>query len=410
MKVVEDRVGKTVAEKILSEHSGKDLYSGDIGLCGLDFLMASDTTAPIAIKAFQEMGGVKVRDPKKIAFFIDHASPAPNQKIANLHTMMREFANTQGIILHDVGEGVCHQIVAEKGYVVAGDLALGADSHTCTYGAMGVFASGIGSTDLAAAMLTGQAWLKVPESIKISLVGELPEGVYAKDLIIYLVGLIGSDGATYKSIEFYGQGLDKMSLESKMTLCNMVIEMGAKNGIVCDSSTGVKAEETAKYHEEIEIDLSKLAPYISKPHAVDNTAMIEDVAGIPIHQGFLGSCTNGRIEDIRIAAELLKGKKVAENVRFIVTPASRAILLQAIKEGLVEILTEAGASFVTPGCGACVGTHNGIPGDGENVISSTNRNFKGRMGNNKASIYLASPATVAASVLYGKITDPRSLR
>lgn len=403
-------MGKTVAEKILSEHSGKDLYSGDIGLCGLDFLMASDTTAPIAIKAFQEMGGVKVRDPKKIAFFIDHASPAPNQKIANLHTMMREFANTQGIILHDVGEGVCHQIVAEKGYVVAGDLALGADSHTCTYGAMGVFASGIGSTDLAAAMLTGQAWLKVPESIKISLVGELPEGVYAKDLIIYLVGLIGSDGATYKSIEFYGQGLDKMSLESKMTLCNMVIEMGAKNGIVCDSSTGVKAEETAKYHEEIEIDLSKLAPYISKPHAVDNTAMIEDVAGIPIHQGFLGSCTNGRIEDIRIAAELLKGKKVAENVRFIVTPASRAILLQAIKEGLVEILTEAGASFVTPGCGACVGTHNGIPGDGENVISSTNRNFKGRMGNNKASIYLASPATVAASVLYGKITDPRSLR
>ena len=201
-----------------------------------------------------------------------------------------------------------------------------------------------------------------------------------------------------------------MSLESKMTLCNMVIEMGAKNGIVCDSSTGVKAEETAKYHEEIEIDLSKLGPYISKPHAVDNTAMIEDVAGIPIHQGFLGSCTNGRIEDIRIAAELLKGKKVAENVRFIVTPASRAILLQAIKEGLVEILTEAGASFVTPGCGACVGTHNGIPGDGENVISSTNRNFKGRMGNNKASIYLASPATVPASVLYGKITDPRSLR
>jgi 3-isopropylmalate/(R)-2-methylmalate dehydratase large subunit len=356
------------------------------------------------------MGGIKVKNPERIAFFIDHASPAPNQKIANLHAMMREFAKAQGIILHDVGEGVCHQIVAEEGYVVSGDLAMGADSHTCTYGAMGVLAAGIGSTDLAAAMLTGQSWLKVPESIKISFIGDLSEGVYAKDLIIYLVGLFGSDGATYKSIEFYGTGLEKMSLESKMTLCNMVIEMGAKNGIVCDSSTGMKAEEDAKYQAEIEIDLSKLTPYVSKPHAVDNTALIEDVVGIPIHQGFLGSCTNGRIEDIRIAAKILKGKKIAENVRFIVTPASKTILLQAIKEGLIEILVEAGATLVTPGCGACVGTHNGIPGNGETVISSTNRNFKGRMGNNQSFIYLASPATVAASVLYGKITDPRSLR
>lgn len=403
-------MGKTVAEQILSEHSEKDLYSGNIGLCNLDFLIASDTTAPIAIKSFQEMGGVKVKNPERIAFFIDHASPAPNQKIANLHAMMREFAKAQGIILHDVGEGVCHQIVAEKGYVAAGDLAMGADSHTCTYGAMGAFASGIGSTDLAAAMLTGQIWLKVPESIKISLAGSFAEGVYAKDLIIYLVGLFGSDGANYKSIEFYGSGLDKMSLESKMTLCNMVIEMGAKNGIVCDSSTEMKAEEGAKYQEEMEIDLSKLTPYVSKPHAVDNTAPIEDVEGIIIHQGFLGSCTNGRIEDIRTAAKILKGKKIAENVRFIVAPASKAVFLQSIKEGLIEILTEAGATFTTPGCGACVGTHNGIPGNGENVISSTNRNFKGRMGNNQSSIYLASPATVAASVLYGKITDPRSLR
>ncbi|MGE5678427.1 MAG: aconitase family protein, partial [Pseudomonadota bacterium] len=263
-------VGKTVAEKILSEHSGENLYSGDIGFCNLDFLIASDTTAPIAIKAFQEMGGKEVKNPGNIAFFIDHASPAPNQKIANLHAMMREFAREQGIVLYDIGEGVCHQIVAERGYVSAGDLVMGADSHTCTYGAMGALASGIGSTDLAAAMLTGQIWLKVPESIKINLVGDFQEGVYAKDLILYLVGLFGSDGANYRSVEFHGPGLDKMSFGSKMTLCNMVIEMGAKNGIVCDKAAKVTPDEHAKYIEEINVDLSAITPYVSKPHAVDN--------------------------------------------------------------------------------------------------------------------------------------------
>lgn len=402
-------MGKTVVEKILSKHSGRELKAGDLALCNVDFLMASDTTAPIAMRSFNEMGGAKVANPQNIAFIIDHAAPAPNQLIANLHSGMREFVKEQNIIFHDVGEGVCHQLVVENGYVKPGDLVLGADSHTCTYGALGALATGVGSTDLAAAMMTGQSWFKVPGTIRINLNGKLPQGVYAKDLILYLVGKFGSDGATYQSIEFYGDALEELSLESKLTIANMVVEMGAKNGIICDSSTGMYSDSDAEYSKVVDVDLSALVPYVAKPHSVDNLASIEEVAGITINQGYLGSCTNGRIEDIRVAAKILKGNKVKEGIRFYVTPASKDVYMKALKEGLVEILIDAGAIFITPGCGACVGTHNGIPGNGENVISSTNRNFRGRMGNNQSFVYLASPATVAASVITGKITDPREL-
>lgn len=401
------KMGKTVAEKVMSIKSGRDLKAGEIGICDIDFVIASDTTAPIAIKAFIGMGGEKVKNHKKIALFIDHASPAPNQRIANLHMLMRKFAKEQEIIIHDVGEGVCHQIVLEEKYIKTGDLVLGADSHTCSYGAIGALASGIGSTDLAAVMLTGQSWLRVPSTIRVNLIGNFLRGVYAKDLILYLIGKLGSEGANYKSIEFCGESLEKMTLGSKITISNMVIEMGAKYGIICDSTTKIKSDDNAEFEKYINIDLSKLMPYIAKPHQVDNVSAIDEVIGIPIHQGFIGSCTNGRIEDLRIAAKIIEGRTIAKGTRLIVIPASKKVFVQAIKEGIVEILTEAGATFISPGCGACVGTHNGIPGDGENVISSTNRNFKGRMGNSNANVYLASPATVAASVLYGRITDPR---
>lgn len=403
-------MGKTVAEQILSMHSKTDARSGDIVLCDIDFLLASDTTAPIAIKSFKEMGGEKVVRSDNVVFVLDHAAPAPNQGIAQLHAMMREFAREQGILLYDLGEGICHQVVIENGHIKQGDLALGADSHTCTYGAVGALATGIGATEMAAAMFTGKSWFKVPDTFRINLHNSFPAGVFAKDLILYLIGKIGSDGASYKSVEFYGQSLEEMTLSDKLTICNMIVEMGAKNGIICDSTTGVTAEPQAKVEKTYDIDLSELEPYVAVPHRVDNAQKAKELGGITISQGFLGSCTNGRIEDLRVAAEILRGKRIPSGVRLLITPASKRVFLQAVREGLVETLTEAGGVFVTTGCGACVGTHNGIPGNGDNVISSTNRNFKGRMGNNQAPIYLASPATVAASVLMGKITDPRAVR
>ena len=396
---------QTVVEQVLSAHSDKELTTGEIGLCNVDFLMASDTTGPIAIQSFHEMGARKVFAPEKIAFVLDHASPAPNQKIAQLHSLIRTFAYEQGTVLYDVGEGICHQLIIENNHIKSGDLVLGADSHTCSYGALGAMATGVGATELAAAMFTGMSWFKVPETYRIDLCGNMPPGVYAKDLILYLIGKFGADGASYKSLEFYGDVLETMPLADKITICNMVVEMGAKNGFICDSTTGLASQPGAKFAEEIAVDLSQLVPYVAVPHRIDNVKSVRDVAGTPISQAFLGSCTNGRIEDLRIAAAILKGQKIPRHVRLIITPASKKVFLQAMKEGLVEILADAGGVFTTTGCGACVGTHMGVPGNDENVISSTNRNFKGRMGNNQAPIYLASPATVAASALQGRITE-----
>jgi len=414
-------MGKTIAEKILSSHSGKDARAGEIVVCDVDFAMAQDGTAPLTIRVFQRMGKKKVFDGKKLALFIDHSAPSPNKEVSSLHSLMRNFAKEQGIRLYDIGEGVCHVVGPEEGWIVAGDLVVGADSHTCTYGALNAFSTGVGSTDLAAVFSSGKLWLRVPESIRIVCRGKLPPGVYAKDLALYLIGKLSSRGATYKCIEFEGEAISNLSIEARFTLSNMAMEAGAKAGIMRgDEKTEkwlkghsrrkfrfVEPDEDAFYEKVLEYDVSHLTPQVARPHTVDNVVPIDEVEGVSIQQAFLGTCTNGRLEDLKVAAQILRNKKIHPEVRFIVAPASRRIYIEALREGIIEIFLKTGASLVTPGCGCCVGTHNGVPSSGENVISTANRNFKGRMGNPDAFIYLASPATVAASAIEGKITDPR---
>ena len=338
---------------------------------------------------------------------MDHACPAPYERVANLQKMLRDFAAEQGITYYEAGEGVCHQLMVEKGHVGPGELVLGTDSHTCTYGAVGAFSTGVGATDMGVAMLTGKNWFKVPETIKVELKGSLNPGCSSKDVILTVIGRITAAGANYKSVEFYGEYLDRCTLADRMTISNMVVEMGGKCGFICTSDLQIRADEDAVYCQTLTIDLNDVVPCVAKPHMVDQYAPVSEVAGTKIQVAFLGSCTNGRIEDLRIAAKMLQGKKVAPGVRLLVTPASRDVMLQALREGIVHTLTQAGAVFFTQGCGACVGTHGGVPADGEVVISTANRNFKGRMGNSKAFIYLASPETVIASCLTGEITDPR---
>ncbi len=415
-------MGQTIAEKILSEHSGQRVYAGDIVVAEVDMIMGQDGTSPLAIKAFNSMGGAGVCDREKVVMVIDHSAPSPNEGVSALHKLMREFAADKGFKLYDIGEGVCHQLLPESGKVGPGKLVIGADSHTCTYGALNAFSTGVGSTDLAAAMICGKMWFKVPETVKFVLNGVLPPGVYAKDLILYLIGDVTADGATYQAVEYTGEAVAALSIDGRMTIANMAIEMGAKAGLMnADEKTAqwlqqytkekftpIFADADANYAAVKEYDVSKLEPQVAKPHRVDNTAGVSEVAGTPIQQAVIGTCTNGRLEDLRIAADILKGKKIAKGVRLIVAPASKRVFLAAMAEGIIQTLVEAGAAVVTPGCGPCVGTHNGIPSDGENVISTANRNFKGRMGNSNANIYLASPATVAASALTGEITDPRN--
>ncbi|MCX5726020.1 MAG: 3-isopropylmalate dehydratase large subunit [Candidatus Saganbacteria bacterium] len=414
-------MGKTIAEKILSSHSGRDAYAGDIVVADIDFLMGQDGTSGIVIDSFNKMEGKKVFDPGKFAICLDHSAPSPNIGVSEIHKKLREFAKKMGIIFYDVGCGICHQLMPEQGHVVPGDLVIGADSHTCTYGAINAFSTGVGSTDLAAALISGKLWFKVPDTIKMTVSGKFPKGVFSKDLILYIISKMTADGATYKSVEFVGETIDNLSVESRMTISNMAIEMGAKAGIMkADKKaidwvkkhskrkfTPVEADSDAKYSDTIKFDISKISPQVAKPHKVDNVSPIEEVIGTRIDQGFLGTCTNGRIEDLEVAAKILKGKKISGETRLIVAPASKTIFLEALKKGIIETLTKANAVVVSPGCGPCVGTHEGVPADGENVISTANRNFKGRMGNPNAFIYLASPATVAASMLEGKIADPR---
>jgi 3-isopropylmalate/(R)-2-methylmalate dehydratase large subunit len=399
-------MGKTITEKILSEKSGRDVWAGEIVVAKVDFCLAQDGTAPLAIDSFRKMGGKKVFNPEKIAFFIDHNSPSPKETVSSLHKLMRDFAREQKLShFYDVGEGVSHQLMIEKGHVHPGDLIVGADSHTCTAGALGAFSCGVGSTDLAALLISGRLWFRVPRTIKVTLNGKLAKGVYSKDVILYLIGEKGADSATYKAVEFYGEIIENLSREARLTISNMVVEMGAKTGMI--QGDGIRADEDAEYSEAWEYDLSDLEPQVAKPHTVDNVSPLGEVEGTEIGEAFLGTCTNGRLEDLKIASQIIRGKKINPRVRFIVAPASRKVYLGAIKEGILEVLIEAGAVVVNPGCGPCVGTHQGVPGDGEVVISTANRNFKGRMGNPRALIYLASPATVAASALEGKITDPR---
>ena len=409
-------MNQTVAEKIISAHAGRAVMAGEIAVVDVDGVMATDATAPLAIQAFEKMNGRQLWDPERVSLVIDHATPAPNERIGNLHKLMRDFSQRMGGYFYDVGEGICHQLMVENGHVKPGDIFVGADSHTPTYGALNAFAIGVGSTDLAAVLLSGKIWLKVPETIRIELVGEFPKGVTAKDLILFLVGQLSISGATYKAVEYTGPALQNLSLASRMTIANMSAEMGAKSGLV--DLTGLILpydfsptfpDDGARYSRHIQFDVSSLQPQVAVPHSPDKVRPIGEVVGRSIDQAFIGSCTNARLEDLHMAARILKGKSIHPNVRLIVAPASKRVFDEALRDGTVAILSQAGATFITSGCGPCVGTHQGIPGDGEVVISSTNRNFQGRMGNRNASIYLGSPAVVAASALRGEITDPVEL-
>jgi 3-isopropylmalate/(R)-2-methylmalate dehydratase large subunit len=416
-------MGKTVSEKILSRASKRDVYAGDLVIANVDGAMAHDGTALLAIEAFNDMCGEKVWDPLLVAFVVDHVAPSASETFAKVHKTMREFAFKHGTHFYDVGSGVCHQLMIEYGHAYPGALIVGSDSHTCTYGAIGALATGIGSTELAAVFLSGKLWFKVPESIKVNIEGVLPPMVYPKDVILKIVGTVKADGATYQTIEFNGSTVKAMSIEGRLTLSNMVVEMGAKAGIIeADEKTisylnnlglkttkGVKSDEDAEYSKDLSFDVSDLEPQVACPHAVDNVKTIKEVEGVIIDQVFLGSCTNGRMEDLRVAAEILKGKKVKKGVRMIVTPASNKIYLQALEEGLIEIFLKAGCAVCNPGCGPCVGAHQGVLASEEVCVSTSNRNFKGRMGSMEAEIYLVSPATAAATAIEGKITDPRRI-
>jgi len=413
-------MGKTIAEKIISEHVGRDVNSGDIIVAKVDIAMVQDGTGPLAVDEFCTMGFDVLKAPNSI-LFIDHASPSPRKELSNAQKKLRDFSKKTGAILSDIGEGVSHQILVEK-YVKPGDLVVGADSHTCTSGALGAFATGMGSTDVALAFGLGKVWLKVPASLKFVLNGKIPDGVFSKDIILHIIGLIGADGANYKVMEFEGEVIEQISQEARFTITNMAIEAGAKSGIIApDEKTRaflraygresdyreIKSDPDAVYEKIYEIDVSNLEPAVALPHTVDNTKSISEVEGIKIDQVFIGTCTNGRLEDLRVAASILKGREKHPDVRLIVIPASKEVYLKALEEGLIKIFVESGATVLAPGCGPCVGVHQGVLGDGERVLSTQNRNFKGRMGNPKAEIFLASPATAAASAITGKITDPR---
>ena len=413
-------MGKTIAEKIISEHTGADVHPDDIVVARVDLAMVQDGTGPLAVDEFVEMGFDCLKAPNSI-LFIDHASPSPRKELSNAQKQLRDFSKRTGATLSDIGEGISHQILIER-YAKPGDLIVGADSHTCTSGALGAFATGMGSTDIALAFGLGKVWLKVPSSVKFILKGNMQDGVFAKDVILHIIGLIGADGANYKVMEFEGEIIERMSQEERFTITNMAIEAGAKTGIIApDEKTRIflkkhgremdyreiKSDPGAAYEKVFQLDLSNLEPTIAFPHSVDNSKSIKEAEGIKIDQVFIGTCTNGRLEDLKIAASILKGKEKHPSIRLIVIPASKDIYLKALEEGIIKTFVESGATVLAPGCGPCVGVHQGVLADGERVISTQNRNFKGRMGNPQAEIFLASPATAAASALTGKITDPR---
>lgn len=414
-------MGKTIAEKILSAHAGREVCAGDFALCKIDFTFGQDGTSSIIIDRIKELGVRKLNS--QFCMVIDHSAPSPSEGVSRVHKKMREFSSQYDALLYDIGCGVCHQVIPESGRILPGDLVLGADSHTCTYGALGAFSTGVGSTDLAIALAAGKNWLKVPETLKIVVSGKVPKGVFAKDIILYIIGQIKADGATYKAVEFYGPVINGLDMDGRFTICNMVVEIGAKCGFMpVDKKTlgwltprlgtrkkitPVVSDKDARYAKELEFNISTLTPQVSLPHSVDTLSPASKLKKVRIQEAFLGTCTNGRLADFKAAARVMKGRKIAKGVKCIIAPSSRQVYLDALTLGYVDTFIKAGAVIVAPGCGPCVGTHNGVPADGETVISTANRNFKGRMGNPNAFIYLASPATVAASALKGAITDPR---
>ena len=416
----------TMTQKILAKHAGLDhVVPGQLVEAKLDLVLGNDITAPVAITEFDKAGLTQVFDKDKIALVLDHSTPCKDIKSAQLCAQARAFAKRFDIThFYDVGcMGVEHALLPEKGLTAPGECMIGADSHTCTYGAVGMFSTGVGSTDMAAGMATGLAWFKVPAAIKVALTGKLQPCVSGKDIILHLIGTIGVDGALYKSLEFAGEGVGELSMDDRFTIANMAIEAGAKNGIFpVDDKTraylagrvnrpweAVEADPDAEYDQEIVIDLNTLQPTVALPHLPSNTRTIDQVEGTHIDQVVIGSCTNGRLDDLRQAAAILKGRKVADNVRCIVIPATQQITLDAIAEGLIQIFVEAGCAVSTPTCGPCLGGHMGVLSDNERAISTTNRNFVGRMGPVSSEIILANPAVAAASAVAGCVADPRKL-
>jgi len=417
-------MNQTLSEKVLSRAVGNDVHVGEIVVVPVDLAFAHDGTLPLAIQQMEAgLGTRRVADPARVAAFCDHASPSPSEKVSNVHVFMREFAAENGITnFFENGDGICHQLVTEK-FAAPYNIIIGADSHTCTHGAMGAFATGMGSTDVAVAMAYGSTWLRVPESHSYVLDGSMRQPISSKDAILRIIGDIGADGATYASMEFFGPAVESMSFPSRMAMANMAVEAGAKTGMcpaddttrrfLADHGRGsdyreLSCDPGAPYVKEYDLDCSDLEPLVAVPHRVDNVKPVTELAGTTIQQACLGSCTNGRTEDFEVAAKILKGNRVAPGVRLVVYPASRRVLLDSVRAGYIETLLEAGAAVMAPGCGFCIGRTIAL-GDGEVAISSQNRNFKGRMGNDSAFIYVASPATVAASALKGEIADPREV-
>ena len=421
-------MGMTMTQKILAAHAGLDsVKAGQLITCKLDLVHGNDITTPVAVNVFKNIGVDKVFDKDKVSIVPDHFVPNKDIKSAEQCKYIREFARDKQITnFFEVGQmGIEHALLPEKGLVVAGDLVIGADSHTCTYGALGAFSTGVGSTDMAAGMATGEGWFKVPSAIKFNLIGKPSKYVSGKDIILHIIGMIGVDGALYKSMEFSGEGLKNLSMDSRLSMANMAIEAGAKNGIFAVDEETLKyckehskktpvvyvADEDAEYDAEYTIDLSKVRPTVAFPHLPENTKTVDEIGAkeVKIDQVVIGSCTNGRMEDLRIAHEILKGKKVCPDVRVIIIPGTQKIYLQAINEGIIQDLVEAGCAISTPTCGPCLGGYMGILAAGERCISTTNRNFVGRMGHVDSEVYLASPSTAAASALTGYITNPESV-
>ncbi|MBU3114190.1 3-isopropylmalate dehydratase large subunit [Clostridium lacusfryxellense] len=419
-------MGMTMTQKILASHAGlKEVKAGQLVMANLDLVLGNDVTTPVAVNEFNKMGVANVFDKKKIAIVPDHFSPNKDIKSAEQCKCIREFAYAKGIEnFFEVGQmGIEHALLPEKGLVVTGDVVIGADSHTCTYGALGAFSTGVGSTDMAAGMASGKCWFKIPEAIKFVLTGKMQKWVCGKDVILHIIGMIGVDGALYQSMEYTGPGLANLSIDDRFTIANMAIEAGAKNGIfevddvtldyVKEHSTKTpvvfKADDDAEYSRIIEIDLSTIRPTVAFPHLPDNTRTIDEVGEVIIDQVVIGSCTNGRIEDLRMAASIFKGKKVHPKLRTLIFPATQKIYLQALREGLIEIFIEAGIAVSTPTCGPCLGGHMGILAKGERALSTTNRNFVGRMGDPESEVYLCSPAVAAASAITGKISSPEEV-
>ncbi|VVB95668.1 Isopropylmalate/citramalate isomerase large subunit [uncultured archaeon] len=415
--------GKTLSEKIIGEHCGREVKAGEVVIVNVDLSYVQDGTGPLTVRRLREMGLEKAYNPAKTIFFLDHASPSPRMELSNDHELLRDFARKTGIILSDVGNGISHHNSLEK-YARPGDIIVGADSHTCTNGALGAFGTGMGSTDVAAAISLGKTWMKVPETFLVEVNGKLPKGVYSKDIILHLIGTISNNGATYKALEFTGDTIDDMSTAARSTIANMSVEAGAKAGLFPpDEETRkflktmgreeafreLKSDEDAEFEKRIEINADELEPLIACPHLVDNVKKISEIGKVKVDEVLIGTSCNGRLEDLHIAASILKGHTINPNVRVIVTPASRLVYMEALRDGTTETLMEAGALVTASGCGACDGVHLGVLGDGEVCLATQPRNFKGRMGNPTSFIYLGNPAVAAATALTGEISDPREV-